>query len=86
MRDTCSHVVHMSIMIQIRNVPDDLHRTLKLRAVAAGMTLSDYLKAELTQIAGRVTMAEMAERLRTREPIEHGTPVVELLHELRGER
>ena len=41
------NVVHMSKMIQIRNVPDELHRSLKMRAAAAGMNLSDYIKREL---------------------------------------
>jgi hypothetical protein len=57
----------MSKMIQIRNVPDDLHRKLKVRAAEAGMTLSDYL---LSQTAEKPTLAEMMERLRQREPVE----------------
>ena len=50
-------------MIQIRHVPDEMHRTLKSRAAKAGMSLSDYLLAELRQIAERPTMEEMRERL-----------------------
>jgi plasmid stability protein len=42
-------------MIQIRNVPDDLHRTLKVRAAKAGMTLSDYLLSEIEQVAAKPT-------------------------------
>jgi plasmid stability protein len=38
-------------MIQIRNVPEALHRKLKSRAALAGMSLSDYLLAELRQLA-----------------------------------
>ena len=60
----------MSKMIQIRNVPDDLHRTLKARAAAAGMSLSDYLLSEVKQIAEKPTLSEMMERLRSREPVE----------------
>ncbi len=41
------NVQHMSKMIQIRNVPDEMHRELKMRAAAAGMSLSDYIKREL---------------------------------------
>ena len=41
----------MSVMIQIRNVPDDLHRTLKARAAKAGMSLSDYLLDEVRRVA-----------------------------------
>ncbi|HEY8866203.1 MAG TPA: hypothetical protein VIM22_04660 [Solirubrobacteraceae bacterium] len=58
----------MPKMIQIRNVPDDLHRTLKVRAAHAGMTLSDYLLAEVEQVAARPTLAEMSDRLAQLEP------------------
>ena len=61
-------------MIQIRNVPDELHRTLKVRAAKAGMTLSDYLLSEIEQIAAKPTLAEMMERLRQQEPVELDEP------------
>jgi antitoxin FitA len=64
----------MSKMIQIRNVPDELHRALKVRAAQAGMTLSDYLLSEIEQIAEKPTLAEMMERLRRREPVELDEP------------
>ena len=50
-------------MIQIRNVPDALHRKLKSRAALAGMSLSDYLLREIRQVAERPTMEEMRARL-----------------------
>ena len=53
----------MSVMVQIRNVPDPLHRTLKSRAALAGMSLSDYLLAELRKVAEAPTMDEICERL-----------------------
>ena len=56
-------------MIQIRNVPDDLHRTLKARAASEGMSLSDYLLRELRQLADQPTLSEFLERLRQREPV-----------------
>jgi len=56
----------MGIMIQIRNVPEDLHRQLKSRAALAGMSLSDYLLGEIRQVAERPTLDEMRERLRSR--------------------
>ena len=59
----------MAKMIQIRNVPDDLHRTLKARAAGAGMSLSDYLLSEIEQIAEKPTLREMMERLRSLEPV-----------------
>ena len=60
----------MAKMIQIGNVPEDLHRTLKARAARLGMTLSDYLLSEIEQIAEKPTLGEMMERLRSLEPVE----------------
>jgi plasmid stability protein len=59
----------MSKSLQIRNVPDDLHRTLKARAAQAGVTLSEYLLSEMREIAAKPTLAELSERLRSREPV-----------------
>ena len=50
-------------------MPDALHRTLKARAAMAGMSLSDYLLAEIKEIAERPTLAEMRERLHQRKPV-----------------
>ena|SRR5207248_6780621 len=58
----------MSKMIQLRNVPDPLHRKLKARAAMAGMSLSDYLLAEIKDIADRPTLTELRNRLHTRKP------------------
>jgi plasmid stability protein len=59
----------MSKMIQIRHVPDRLHQRLKVRAAAAGMALSDYLKAELERIAEQYSVDELRERLSGLEPL-----------------
>ena len=59
----------MSKMIQLRNVPDVLHRTLKARAALAGMSLSDYLLAEIKEIAERPTLDELRDRLHKRKPV-----------------
>ncbi|MGH7570691.1 MAG: hypothetical protein ACREMK_02470 [Gemmatimonadota bacterium] len=56
-------------MIQLRNVPDSLHRKLKSRAALAGMSLSDYLIGEIRKTADRPTMEELRERLARREPV-----------------
>jgi plasmid stability protein len=64
----------MAKMIQIRNVPDELHRTLKVRAAKAGMTLSDYLLSEIEQIAEKPTMKEWLERVAELEPVEVDEP------------
>ncbi len=65
---------NMAKMIQIRNVPDDLHRTLKARAAGANMSLSDYLLSEIEQIAEKPTLSEMMERLASDEPVELDEP------------
>ncbi len=51
-------------MIQIRNVPDDVHRTLKMRAASEGMSLSDYLLREIEQSARRPTIDEVLARIK----------------------
>lgn len=61
MCSTCENVEAMLKMIQIRNVPTELHRTLESRAAVAGMSLSDYLLAELRRVAERPTRAELLE-------------------------
>jgi plasmid stability protein len=53
-------------MIQIRNVPDTLHRRLKARAALAGMSLSDYLLDEIRRVAERPTLDELRARLQRR--------------------
>ena len=53
----------MTKMIQIRNVPDELHRKLKVRAAQEGMTLSDYLLSEVEQIAEKPTLRELIEAI-----------------------
>ena len=62
---TCKHVINMK-MIQIRHVPDDIHRVLKARAAMVGMSLSDYLLDELRRRAEYPTMEELRIRLAQR--------------------
>ena len=76
----------MPKMIQLRNVPDALHRSLKARAAMAGMSLSDYLLAEIKEIAGRPTLAELRERLHKRRPISVPLDPAALLREERQAR
>jgi antitoxin FitA len=56
----------MKKMIQVRNVPESLHRKLKARAAMMGMSLSDYLLKEMREISERLTPEEMEELLRRR--------------------
>ncbi|UWZ82357.1 FitA-like ribbon-helix-helix domain-containing protein [Occallatibacter riparius] len=74
----------MERMIQVRNVPETLHRALKTRAASAGMSLSDYLLGELREIAERPNLAEFRERLHTRRPISATLDTAALLHEERA--
>lgn len=56
-------------MIQLRHVPDELHRKLKARAAMAGMSLSDYLIREISDVAERPTIPELRARLARRAPV-----------------
>ncbi len=76
----------MSKMIQIRNVPDALHRRLKARAAMAGMSLSDYLLSEIREIAQQPTLAEFREMLSRREPVTADIDTVRILREERDAR
>ena len=76
----------MSVMIQIRNVPEELHRTLKSRAALAGKSLSEYLLGEIRDFASRPTMEEFRARLATREPVDTSLDIVEIIRAAREER
>lgn len=76
----------MRKMIQVRNVPEVLHRSLKARAANAGMSLSDYLPGELREIADRPTLAEFREHLHTRKPLPLALNTADLLREERAAR
>lgn len=82
----CKYVENMSKMIQLRNVPDALHRGLKARAAMAGMSLSDYLLAEIREIAARPTLAEFRERLHRRKPVSAEIDAAQLVREERQAR
>lgn len=60
---TCNYAYRMSKMIQIRNVPDEVHATLKSRAALAGQPLTEFLLAEIRRVAERPTADELAARL-----------------------
>jgi plasmid stability protein len=73
-------------MIQVRNVPVDLHRKLKSRAALEGMSLSDYLLREIQQVAERPTLQELAARLETRTPVRYRISPAQILREERNRR
>ena len=76
----------MSKMIQIRNVPEDLHRRLKARAAMSGQSLSDYLLLEMKEIAGRPTLAEFRERLHQRAAVAAELDIAAIVREERAAR
>jgi antitoxin FitA len=73
----------MSVMIQIRHVPDALHRRLKSRAALAGMSLSDYLLQQIREVAERPTVEELRARLARRSTV---TPSMDTAEAVRAER
>ena len=86
MCSTCKYAVRMSKMVQIRNMPDHLHRTLKARAAMAGMSLSDYLLKELREVAALPTLAEFQQRLARRKPVKLPGSVADIIREERDNR
>jgi hypothetical protein len=72
-------------MIQIRNVPDDLHRSLKVRAAREGRTLSDLLLSELPRIADKPAPGDLLERIRARTAVA-GPPAADLIRAEREAR
>lgn len=83
---TCKYAGGMAKMIQVRNVPDALHRSLKARAAMSGMSLSDYLLKEFREIAERPTLSEFRERLHARESLPVVLDTARLLREERAVR
>jgi len=73
----------MPKMIQIRNVPEPLHRKLKARAAEQGLSLSDYLLRMAEREAGRVTIEELTERIRSRGRVRNGVSAAEVIREMR---
>ncbi len=73
-------------MIQIRDVPEQLHGVLKARAAREGMSLSDFIKRELERTAEQPTMREWLERAQRMKPIVTDRSAAEVIRELRDSR
>lgn len=76
----------MSKMIQIRNVPDKVHRVLKARAARDGMSLSEYLKRQLIQDTEKPDMKEWLAKVRKLKPILGGESSVDIIRRMRDAR
>jgi plasmid stability protein len=76
----------MPKMIQLRNVPDELHRKLKARAALEGMSLSDYLLGEVRRVAERPSVSELRHRLARRAPVKPSLSPARAVREARDAR
>ncbi|HVL98037.1 MAG TPA: hypothetical protein VM324_01950 [Egibacteraceae bacterium] len=76
----------MSAMIQIRNVPDEVHRELKVRAAREGRSLSDYLLRELERLAARPPVDDVLARIRRRGRLDVAEPPAEAVRAERDAR
>jgi plasmid stability protein len=73
----------MGTLVQIRDVPDPIHRKLKARAAQRGASLSEYLRQELERIAATPTNQELRERLARREPVHLSETPAEAIRAIR---
>ena len=83
---TCKYDVNMSKMIQLRHVPDELHRRLKARAAMEGMSLSDYLLHEIKEATSYPTISELREKLAGRTPFVPRIPPAKVIRAERNRR
>jgi len=85
MHSACDMVPCMG-HIQIRNVPEDVHRTLKARAAKEGLSLSEYLLRDIVDRASHPTIAELSERISRRDPVRGDFSAAEIIREERESR
>lgn len=76
----------MSKMIQLRDVPDALHRQLKARAALSGLSLSEFLIREVRKVAAHPTPEEMQDRLRQRAPYKGNVSPTDIVRAERDRR
>jgi len=74
----------MGTLIQIRDVPEDVHRTLKARAAVAGVSLSEYVRSVLARAASRPTPTELSMRIATRGPAAPAEPTELAVRDIRA--
>ena len=80
------YAIRMPTMIQIRHVPERVHRKLKARAAQEGKSLSDYLLREIRRVAERPTMEEIMERLARLSPVNPRVPPAQVIRDERDGR
>ena len=85
MCSTCFIYKNMSKMIQIRDVPDRVHGTLKSRAARDGMSLSDFIKPALERVAERPSMAKWLETTSHAKPVASKRTAAQIIRESRNQ-
>jgi antitoxin FitA len=75
----------MTKTLQIRDVPDDVHATVRARAAGAKLSVSEYLLRQITELAEQPTVAEVLERARQRSGGVRGEDIIAAIREGRGE-
>ena len=83
---SCFHTKHMNTMIQIRNVPETLHRRLKVRAAMEGVSMSRFVLREIERALERPSRRDLLEAIRAQPEIELDPPPAEILREEREQR
>jgi antitoxin FitA len=73
----------MGVLVQVRDVPEDVHAILKSRAALAGVSLSEYIRSVLARTAARPTPQELSERIRARAAPARGEPPELIVRRLR---
>lgn len=73
-------------MIQVRDVPEEIHRVLKSRATREGMSLSDFIKRELARVAEKPSIQEWLDRTLQAKPIIGSRTSAQIIRELRDSR
>lgn len=78
-------LMSMGVMLQIKDVPDDVHRALKARAALAGVSLTEYARGTLEQAARRPSRDQLVADLSTIEPVASGESAAEALDHVRDD-
>lgn len=86
MRNACVNMRPMAKMVQIRNVPDRLHRELLRRARARGVPLTRYLEEILEREVARPPREEVFARIRAAGSVDIGVPAAEIIRQERRTR
>lgn len=73
-------------MLQVRNIPDRLHRELRRRAKARNQSLTDFVQSILEREMARPPSEEVFDRIEREEPVELDISVAEILRSERAER